>query len=171
MEPEHLQSKAPLKTIVYRGGVLKFRIPSSWTEEYSDMDGGTFYEDRPDSGTLRVKVITLEVPPNVKHGSVLELFEPLMRHIVRSEGGDVIDVSQVGKNALMRYQQLLTEEETELKIFYWVFGNPVTPEHARIVTFSYTVLASEANAPRTLEELENLSEEINRTEFGSRIGL
>ena len=116
METEYWQSNTPLKTIVYRGGVLKFRIPSSWKEEYSDMDGGTFYEDRPYSGTLRVKVITLKVPTNVNHGSVL-------------------------------------------------------PEHARIVTFSYTVLGSDAATVRTLGELAVLDQEIRQTEFASKVGV
>jgi hypothetical protein len=35
-----------MKTIVYRGGVVTFRIPAHWQEEYSDIEGGTFYEDR-----------------------------------------------------------------------------------------------------------------------------
>ena len=48
-----------MKTISYRGRVVEFRIPSSWKEEYSDIDGGTFYGDKPDSGTFRLKIITL----------------------------------------------------------------------------------------------------------------
>jgi hypothetical protein len=55
-----------MKTISYRGGVVTFRIPESWNEEYSDTDGGTFYEDKPDSGTLRLKLITAESPSEIR---------------------------------------------------------------------------------------------------------
>ncbi|MBK8594774.1 MAG: hypothetical protein IPN83_04160 [Holophagales bacterium] len=40
-----------MKSITYRGGLVTFRIPRHWVEEYEEDGGGTFYEDRPDSGT------------------------------------------------------------------------------------------------------------------------
>jgi hypothetical protein len=168
--PPGTPSSSSMKTIVYRGGVLKFRIPASWMEEYSDIDGGMFYEEVPGSGTLRVKVITLRAPTNTSDRSVVEVFEPLMRHFVRNEDGEVTDVAQVGQNALMRYQQMASERGTKIRIFYWVFGNPVPPDHARIVTFSYTVMASQTDKPRTIKELEILDNEITQTEFASKIG-
>ena len=154
-----------MKTIVYRGGVLKFRIPCFWKEEYSDFDGGMFYEDVPGSGTLRVKIITLEAPENMGNHSLIEVFEPLMRHFVRNEGGEVTDLTPIGRNVLMRYEQETFEQRTKLRIFYWVFGNPIPPNQARIVTFSYTVLASNAKTARTQGELAILNDEIEQTEF------
>ena len=41
---------ASLKTINYRGGVVRFRIPASWNEEYEEAGGGTFYAPGDDSG-------------------------------------------------------------------------------------------------------------------------
>ena len=32
-----------MKSIVYRGGVVTFRIPAHLREEYSDIEGGMFY--------------------------------------------------------------------------------------------------------------------------------
>lgn len=51
---------APNKTINYRGGVVTMEIPAHWKEEYEPKGGGTFYEDRADSGTLRLNVLTFE---------------------------------------------------------------------------------------------------------------
>lgn len=48
-----------LKHIKYRGGIAEFQIPSHWREEYEPGGGGTFYEDSPDSGTLRLNVLSL----------------------------------------------------------------------------------------------------------------
>jgi hypothetical protein len=49
--------KPNFKTVNYRGGVVSFEIPEHWKEEYEPKGGGTFYEDRPDSGTLRLHVL------------------------------------------------------------------------------------------------------------------
>ena len=51
-----------MKSIVYRGGVVRFRIPAHWREEYSDNEGGMFYGDHSQSGTLRLTIITAAQP-------------------------------------------------------------------------------------------------------------
>jgi hypothetical protein len=51
-----------LKTNVYRGGVVTFRIPDRWTEQDGEEGGGEFYEDAPDSPTLRLNVLTCRGP-------------------------------------------------------------------------------------------------------------
>jgi hypothetical protein len=156
-----------MKTVVYRGGVLRFCVPSSWKEKYSDWDGGVFYEDVPGSGTLRIKVITLRVPTKTKDNSAAAIMEPILRQL----GKDATDVVQVGRNALVRYQQASIEQGKNLRIFYWVFANPVPPSDARVVTFSYTVLETEANTTHTLDELNMLEREIVKTEFAAQIGV
>jgi hypothetical protein len=50
-------SSGSSKRVVYRGGIASFDLPASWVEEYEAAGGGTFYEDRPDSGTLRLNVL------------------------------------------------------------------------------------------------------------------
>ncbi|MFS4494567.1 hypothetical protein [Maribacter sp. 2308TA10-17] len=49
-----------MKRVNYRGGLISFEIPNSWIEEYEENGGGTFYEDSPESGTLRVNVLTIK---------------------------------------------------------------------------------------------------------------
>jgi hypothetical protein len=156
-----------MKTIVYRGGVLKFRIPASWQEEYSDMDGGMFYEDGPDTGTLRVKVITIEAPAEVDTISLNKVLEALLQQ----RKGSVYDVRHIGQNAVMRYQEPSVENGTRITIFYWVFVNPILPRNARVVTFSHTVLGPQAKTPEVLRELEMLDNEIIRTEFALQLGV
>jgi hypothetical protein len=46
--------------IVYRGGIAHFHVPTSWVEEYEPAGGGTFYENKPGTGTLRVNVMDLK---------------------------------------------------------------------------------------------------------------
>lgn len=64
-----------MKSVVYRGGVITFRIPFHWSEEYSDFDGGTFYEDRADSGTLRSKIVTAVAPAELQADSAMDLLQ------------------------------------------------------------------------------------------------
>jgi hypothetical protein len=47
-----------MKTIRYRGGIVTFRIPAHWTEEYKEEGGGIFYDEDNDSGTLHLSVLT-----------------------------------------------------------------------------------------------------------------
>jgi hypothetical protein len=154
-----------MKTINYRGGVLRFRIPSSWREECDDYSGGMFYDDAPDSGTLRVSVTTLKTPPDW-HGSAVGLLDDIRG----STGHDPGDVVVVGANAYARYARRAIEDGTELALFYWVFANPVPPDSARIVHFSYTVLASRADSDDTQRELAMLHDEIVKTEFARQVG-
>ena len=156
-----------MKTIVYRGGVLRFRIPEAWIEEYSDYDGGMFYEDGPTTGTLRVKIISLEKPSDSKQASLSELLKLLLQQTGKSEG----DVQYVGDNALLRYEEPAVEAGTKLTILYWVFANPVDSLHARVVTFSYTVLATYRNTPHIQHELNMLDSEIVKTEFARESGV
>src|SRR4051812_19119370 len=50
-----------LKTIVYRGGVVRFRIPADWQEEYEPAGGGTFYAPGDHTGTLRLNVTSARI--------------------------------------------------------------------------------------------------------------
>src|ERR1700730_3295166 len=51
-----------LKTINYRGGVVRFRIPADCAEEYEDQGGGTFYKPGDNTGTLRLNVLSGTTP-------------------------------------------------------------------------------------------------------------
>ena len=64
-----------LKTISYRGGVVTFQIPSTWIEEYEEQGGGTFYEDSPDSGTLRLNVMTFKTPQSSDQERAIETLQ------------------------------------------------------------------------------------------------
>src|SRR5262245_5238768 len=48
-----------MKTIRYRGGVVNFRIPAHWEEEYEEEGGGTFYDEDVDAGTFELRTMLL----------------------------------------------------------------------------------------------------------------
>src|ERR1035438_6693902 len=93
-----------MKTIVYRGGVVTFRIPAHWREEYSDFEGGTFYEDRPDSGTLRLKIITMSTPKELQSGSAMDLLQILVDQL-KNEDMECTTKGRKDGNAVLKYEE------------------------------------------------------------------
>src|SRR5438552_168389 len=73
------------KTISYRGGIVTFRIPSHWREEYEPNGGGTFYDDNPDSATLRLNVITAKAPMPITTQSAPDILAGLVQTSAAAE--------------------------------------------------------------------------------------
>jgi len=146
------------KTINYRGGILNFRIPASWKEEYEPQGGGTFYEDTPDSGTLRLNVMTAKAPMPI----TLESAPDILAGLVRSSA----DPEPLANNcALVRYEQRAEEQGQPLHITHWSVAQPLPPSHARIATFSYTMRAHQRNDPQLMAEVDMLDREIRAVTF------
>jgi hypothetical protein len=97
-----------MKQIDYRGGIVRFLIPESWVEEYEDAGGGTFYEDRPGCGTLRLNVITAKKPadaPDAKRAlmALMDRKRPANSSLqVLGNGKRPLPVPQVGHRGWSR---------------------------------------------------------------------
>ncbi len=65
------------KEIAYRGGIVRFSVPSEWAEEYEPQGGAAFYAKRANSGTLRLNVITLKAPNAVTGRTAQEVLTGL----------------------------------------------------------------------------------------------
>jgi len=157
------QQPPKMKAISYRGGVVEFRIPASWKEDYSDVDGGTFYEEKPNSGTLRLKIITLETPSEVTSNSAVQLLGSLKQFQGKYD-------HLPSGNALFKYEQPSVDQGMKIKIVYWIIANPIPPNHARIVTFSYTILKSQGQNSQTMQEIGMLDSEIRASKFATILG-
>jgi hypothetical protein len=159
-----------MKSIVYRGGVVTFRIPTHWREEYSDIEGGMFYADDSDSGTLRLTIITVAAPKQVQSRSGFDVLQMIMNGL-RSEGVEGTIKGREDGNAVFKYEQAGSERGRRLAIFYWIVANPVPPHHARVATFSYTILARQRNQSEIQHDLEMLDAEIEAASFSSQLGV
>lgn len=145
--------------ISYRGGLVIFALPISWREEYEPNGGGSFYEDRPESGTLRLNVLNFsskDVPAQkmaetaFPEGS-FELLEdgfPLRRTVVDGE-----------------------EEGHKLHLHTWEIAVPVAPYSLRIVVFKHTVLAGQENDPAIAQELEFINSSIHAGSYSQEQGV
>jgi hypothetical protein len=148
------------KKISYRGGIVQFNLPSHWREEYEPDGGGTFYEDRPDSGTLRLNVITAES----------KSAEPSEQGIARSFPADSCELLPSGIR--LRRRKVASEERgTAIVLYRWEFGVAIPPSRVRIVCFTHTILAKQESDPATKAELSFLEESIRRAEFSREGGI
>jgi hypothetical protein len=154
-----------MKTIIYRGGLVRFRIPAQWIEEYEDDGGGTFYEDDPDSPTLRINVLTLEAPRIVDTNTPSELLgsraEKTGQQIVRLDTG----------NAVIAYNQSAEEDGHPLVIYYWELANAVPPKHGRLAIFSLTILKSQQSDQEITKTIQMVDREVRACEFATDLGI
>jgi len=152
-----------LKTIHYRGGVVRFRIPADWKEEYEADGGGTFFKDVPDSGTFRLSVLTMRSPSEVKSNSAAAILSSLRQ---ASNGVENLP----NGSAIIHFVQEVEEHGENISVSYWLLANPLPPDHARIANFSYTILKRQRTDPRFQDELKLLDREVRAVVFASEIG-
>jgi hypothetical protein len=148
-----------LKTINYRGGIVRFSIPHDWVEEYEPAGGGTFYEMRPDSGTLRLNVLGFDSPSTPAEEMARRAF---------SEGG----IELLPNGFPMRHHVETDNEKGEaLELHCWKIAVPVPPHSLRLVCFAHTILAGQQSDPKIAAELKLLDASIRSAEFSQQSGV
>jgi hypothetical protein len=145
-----------MKTINFRGGVMEFRIPAIWKEEFSEK-GGVFYEDRPNSGIFRVMLTTLQAAPG-RQPSTVEILNPLPHVNGTAE-------ALPNGNAIATTEETAMDRDDVIKVYSWFLANCVPPHHIRIAIFSYAILRNEDDLPKTRCELIMLDTEIRLAAF------
>ncbi len=149
-----------MKIIDYRGGLILFRVPATWTEKYEKDGGGTFYADAPESSTLRVNVLTLRT--NMKELAPEEFIRQLSS---QRPPGPVERLPS--ENCLKNFFTDCEEDGEELRIYFWLVVHFAPPLHARIAQFSYTVLRRLAERPEIQAELAVMDRELREVRFTS----
>lgn len=153
-----------LKTINYRGGVVTFCIPSTWREDYAPDGGADFYADAPDSPTFRLAVTTLQAPFPITADSSPDVLSGLRQ---ASHGIDRLPSGL----ALIRYTEPAEDRGHRLLITYWLVASPLPPSHARLATFSFTILERQQHDPSIQATLQMLDREIRAATFAAEIGV
>lgn len=156
--------RSGIKEIIYRGGLLRFWIPDAWVEHYESDGGGTFYEDAPDTGTLRLSVITARAPADRIDGQPADC----LRGFRNVAAGDVQELAN--GNAFATAVTHSTEDGDPITMFWLYAGNFVRPDHIRIACFSYTVLTSREDDPGVVDEVRMLTESVSNIEFHPELG-
>lgn len=148
-----------LKTVKYRGGIAEFVIPSHWREEYEPEGGGTFYEDAPDSGTLRLNVLSFESSDTSAEQMAATAFR---------DGA----ISSTTRGLPLRREEKTVEENGErLHIVTWEVAIPVSPNGLRLAIFSYTILERQLEDPVFAAEIHQLEKAIKQASYSQAAGV
>ncbi|MGO8670266.1 MAG: hypothetical protein ACLQVD_02700 [Capsulimonadaceae bacterium] len=150
-----------MKEIIYREGLLRFRVPDHWVVEYEDDGGGMFYEDSPVSGTLRLNITSMT--PRADHPVTREGFADSMRRFKRA--GGIVETLATG-NFLVTYQER-DDEGVPLLIYNWLLGHAAPPAHAWIAWFTFTVMADREHSDDTRSQLSMLDREIRNAAYSA----
>jgi hypothetical protein len=155
-----------LKTIVYRGGVVRFRIPADWQEEYEPAGGGTFYAPGDETGTLRLNVTTFGAPAGktLNASDAAGFLSPFA-----SQHGVAMQTLRPGV-AMIRYDLPAKDRGHALTIRYWQVAQVIPPGHVRQSLFSYTVLTRLFDDWLVSHEMDLLEREISVAEFAPLLG-
>jgi len=153
-----------LKEISYRGGVVKFKIPSDWKEEYESNGGGTFYKDAPNTGTLRLNIITMQAPTDAKGNLSVQALST-----ISGVEPNTIEPIKDG-DAIAHFIERTKEQNTDITLYWWYVAKHIPPNHVRMANFSYTILTSQENSDSIIKEIKLLEHEIKNTIFHTELG-
>jgi len=149
---------------MYRGGVVTFSIPKDWVEEYAPEGGGTFYENAPDSGTLRLNVITAQSPNTLNSKSSSEALTSV-------HGVNAASIVQLPNgNAFATSLKRTSEQGQLITLYWWYVANLIPLDHVRIAAFSYTVLTSKEKAPDTRSDISFIEDAVRAARFSAAVG-
>lgn len=139
-----------LKSIVYRGGLVAFKIPATWREEHEPDGGAAFYEDGADTGTLRLNVLSFERKSAT----------------ARDPANDFTEVLPSGAR-LRRSRKEAEERGTLIYLYRWEVLVSISPDRWRLVCFTHTVLASRVDSAATQEELRSVDSLVRDAEYAT----
>ena len=148
-----------MKQVCYRDGLVTFEIPDNWIEDTEDETAGMFYEDVAEAGILQLSITTATNPNPV----TTELLTAMLDSLTKSKT-KALEILPNG-NVALSYITPNREGEQLRVIFFWIIGNPVPPNQARIATFSYTTLAANAVGFSTQRTVAFLDKSIRNAVF------
>lgn len=150
-----------LKVINYRQGALRFSIPVEWSEEYGRDSGGTFFEQAPDSGTLRLSVVVL----NTKGKTDADALERFLktRPEARAKGAQISKESN--GNVVLQFIQRTNEGGDDMSIVWWFVASGAFEDYIQIAMFSYSLLNLNLNKEQNKEDILLLDQVLRKTEF------
>lgn len=140
-----------LKTINYLLR-LEFDIPETWLCFFDQDEGGMYFEDREDSGTLRLSELVFEV--NDSNFTSIAADEKANGAIELSDG-----------SWLRLDKKQFFEDDENCTSFYWTISNDQIRPYIQIAIFSFCVCDKDLEKLHIKEDLELLNTELRRVRF------
>lgn len=147
------------KEILYRGGIVRFSIPSHWIEEYGKDGGGTFYAPSDEAGTLRLNVLSFFTEKDVSLTYPLSV----MRARQHQYNGRVVELPD--SRFLFMYILNVNEDGDDLTIFYWEIARMLSPRDYNVAVFNFTIATNQKESNSMLDEISSIEEEIKKVVF------
>jgi len=156
---------AKMKSIRYRGGLVEFSIPASWSERNYPKGGGEYWDPAGGSGTLRLNVLTFMPPSDASDTWA----EGALRQIAMSQRGKTkweVGVTASGEQ-FAEGVATVSEGGDVLRMYSWLRTATTVDKTFRIASFTYCILDSEASAnPGLLHARLNL---VRREVMAARV--
>ena len=149
-----------MKVVQYRGGMLTFSLPESWQEEQYADGGAAFFEGDGRSGTLNLRLTTVQ-----RDDAAVQ--ESSLREIVTTgtTPGDPPCERLPNGNYLQRYERSQTSGGELLHLTFWNVANAVPPRTVRYAVFGFAVPAQKAGSPPHEQTVRMLDERIRGVMF------
>ena len=143
---------------------MSFRIPSHWKEEYEENGGGTFYEDSPVSGTLRLNIQTFK-------GSTGNLQTCGYDELTRKPFSDGVEIIRLPSgDGMKKYRNQAMENGESLDLYYWEVAHITPPGKYYLAIFSWTILTEQSGVQRFRDEIEMITNELKQIRFHPELG-
>ncbi len=150
-----------LKQINYRGGALRFSVPSHWVEEYGEKSGGTFYENEPEAGTLRLSVLVFPTTQKADTDALVAFLKKLPESKTK---GSSIKIEKNG-NVVLQFIQRQQEDGEPVSLVFWMVANSDIKDFIQVASFSYTLMNRNLAREQNQEDITLLDETLRQTEF------
>jgi hypothetical protein len=159
--PAELAGDVAMKEIAYRGGLVRFSIPSDWKEEY-DQDGGGLFHGA-SSGTLHLNVLTFAATD----ARAVDI-EANARDMAAKHNGNVI-VLREGE-VMARYDRQETENGEAITFRTWAIHDRVDESNVRIVVFTYSLPSARFVDEKHKKQIDMIDREIRSARLANVVG-
>ena len=147
-----------IKNVRFQDGLVVFAVPATWREEYDDThETGTYYEDSPESGTLRLSVLSVRAPAHLSAVTSQDALRATGAQEIESLGSGLVLAKSVSKT---------TENGEPITLHHWKLAHSVASNQVRIAIFTYTVATSREASRRTVAEIDQVDQSIRNATFG-----
>lgn len=144
-EPEPLDARG-FKEIEYRGGLVRFRIPETWSEEYGAEGGASFCDPASRQRVLRLHTITAEKPGRAGRDELAFLLGSL-----RPPGECVLSSLPDGQ-LLLKHVDAGREAGADVVLYTWQLARSVSADKVRIAVFTLAVASEDASSALTSDD-------------------
>jgi hypothetical protein len=133
-----------MKRLEYRGGLVRFELPSHWVEEYEPEGGGTFYDNTIEAVMLRLNVLSFQAPQPIGVGDAIVAARQSAKQ------GFVVEALATEQALCIEPPKLFEEQGEALELHTWrLYRVVASAQMLRIAVFSATVIVAERDAEKT----------------------